>query len=69
MPYFGNQGVIMSPFPHKQKRTVLRAYPELTGIPFGETVPDLGLFSFQYRPIFVSAKPSSRYELFQATHR
>jgi hypothetical protein len=44
LPYFDNQSVIMSPFPHEQKRTVLRAYPEPARIPFKETEPDLGLF-------------------------
>jgi hypothetical protein len=45
LPYFDNQSVIASPFPHEQKRAVLRAYPEPGWIPFRETEPNLGLFS------------------------
>jgi hypothetical protein len=45
LPYFDNQSVIIPPFPHEQKRTVLRAYPEPGWILFRETEPNLGLFS------------------------
>jgi len=47
LPYFDNQSVIMSPFPHEPKRTVLRAYPEPARIQFKETEPDSGLFSLR----------------------
>ena len=44
LPYFTKRGDILAYFPHEQKRTVLRAYPELGWIPFRETGPSLGLF-------------------------
>jgi len=45
LPYFDNQSVNVSLFPHEQKRTVLRAYSEPGRIPFRETEPNPGLFS------------------------
>jgi hypothetical protein len=44
LPHFDNQSAILPLFPHEQKRTVLRAYPEPDRIPSRETEPDLGLF-------------------------
>ena len=47
LPYFGKQGAIMPPFPHEQKRAVLRDFPVLALISGVENGAQFGLIPSQ----------------------